>query len=356
MVDDRHILGELKSDVGTLKRDVSKFEKALVVLDQDVKALGWRSVYGAAAICVSGLLLALLVYNMLSDQVSTLDENVAVIDAKLDSIGTRVAVIENSLETIKTSIAGVETTSNQITIEIQQLSDRQEKMEASTAEALSRIESVLGELTLKVDGSSSLEEPGLGGASFAAGKSDIEPVRIVVNSSDGEITKASNPSEDDPSSLHVIAKSDDASLTSCTNAVSNETRVVAVIYDSTKAAVPCKLLYEKDGMMTEVASAQNTSGHCEKRERQIVSNLFQAGWQCTHSFTGELVQEANSPIVKFRQALYAQEGGDLSAALSDPEGLVTTQEEKIRGLGAAAGAVKSKTSIRKKSFGLVEEK
>lgn len=102
--------------------------------------LGWKSVGGAAAICIAGLGVGFLIFQMLSKQIGTLDTTVTSMDSRVGDIDTRLAVIESKIQTLQTSL---------------------DNQQSSTAEALLRIESTLGDLTLRIDGPSSLINPGL---------------------------------------------------------------------------------------------------------------------------------------------------------------------------------------------------
>lgn len=86
-----------------------------------------------------------------------------------------------------------------------------------------------------------------------------------------------------------------ASQTICIHATTQEERRVELVYERLESPVPCALFYDKDGQRTDVASAKNTQGHCEKVERKMVRNLVSSGFECKHSFLGDLgIQEKNT--------------------------------------------------------------
>jgi len=83
----------------------------------------------------------------------------------------------------------------------------------------------------------------------------------------------------------------------CTHPDAAQPRIVEVVYEVTDSPLPCKVIYEKDGIAKEVAAARNSRGHCEKTERKIVLNLVKGGYQCEHTFTGFGAAEINRELV-----------------------------------------------------------
>ncbi|MFK7997585.1 MAG: hypothetical protein AB8B87_25895 [Granulosicoccus sp.] len=87
-----------------------------------------------------------------------------------------------------------------------------------------------------------------------------------------------------------------ASQTICINETTQEQRNIELVYQTSDSPIPCTLYYDKAGKREEVASAKNTKGHCEKIERKMVRNLLGSGWNCQHSFLGEIGLQEKSEI------------------------------------------------------------
>ncbi len=87
-----------------------------------------------------------------------------------------------------------------------------------------------------------------------------------------------------------------ASQTICIHGSTQEERRVELVYEKLESPVPCALFYDKDGVRTDVASAKNSKGHCEKVERKMVRNLVSSGFECKHSFLGDLGAQEKSAI------------------------------------------------------------
>jgi len=86
------------------------------------------------------------------------------------------------------------------------------------------------------------------------------------------------------------------SQTTCVHQNTQEQRLIELIYHSSDSPIPCTLHYDKAGIREEVASAKNTTGHCEKIERNMVRNLVGSGWNCQHSFLGDIGMQEKSDI------------------------------------------------------------
>lgn len=102
------------------------------------------------------------------------------------------------------------------------------------------------------------------------------------------------------SSLNVFATAGESfniSSTACNAQTIDDVRIVQVIYENEASPIPCKVMYEKSGVLQELASARNTVGFCEKTERQVVRNLVKAGWQCEHSLSGIGIEPDNSLVL-----------------------------------------------------------
>lgn len=80
------------------------------------------------------------------------------------------------------------------------------------------------------------------------------------------------------------------SSTVCTSKNSEDVRLVQVIYEEDASPLPCRVMYQKSGTETELASAEHTLGFCEKTERQVVKNLASSGWDCLHQLTAASIE------------------------------------------------------------------
>lgn len=88
----------------------------------------------------------------------------------------------------------------------------------------------------------------------------------------------------------LLATEQFSSTTSCYWQSEVATRIIRVIYDDPLSPLPCRVMYEKDGVEQELASARNTAGFCESTERQVIKNLSVAGWHCEHGFQGAVLE------------------------------------------------------------------
>lgn len=105
-----------------------------------------------------------------------------------------------------------------------------------------------------------------------------------------------------------------SSTTACTFENASDVRVVQVIYESATKPIPCRVMYEKSGIEQELASAENTSGFCEKTERQVVRNLVKSGWQCEHRLSGSAI----APDSQLALNLFLEDEGQGSVKTAVP--------------------------------------
>lgn len=101
----------------------------------------------------------------------------------------------------------------------------------------------------------------------------------------------------------------------CTHQESELPRIVEVVYDNNESPLPCKVLYEKNGTIDEVAAAQNSRGHCEKTERKIVLNLVAGGYECKHDFEG-LGDDIDGSV---KLDLFGTSAGETDGLVASPE-------------------------------------
>ena len=123
----------------------------------------------------------------------------------------------------------------------------------------------------------------------------------------------------------VQAAVEDASRSVCSHAEAPVPRVVRVVYENVETPVPCKVLYEKDGGIEELGSANNSAGFCEKIERKVVRNLVAGGYQCEHAFLGELARTDRA----VQLALFPSSSGTLDGGAEGATGEKSASELAI---------------------------
>jgi hypothetical protein len=71
-----------------------------------------------------------------------------------------------------------------------------------------------------------------------------------------------------------------AAPTVCT--MGDLTRSVEVVYTTPGQSVPCEVLYSKPtaGTVESLWRANNETGYCENKAKQLINNLADMGWQC----------------------------------------------------------------------------
>ncbi len=301
-----YIVGRIDAKVGDLEKNVGKIET-------DLRTLLWGGIAAVVILLGAGW-----------DTRNRLADNIVV--ASTDA---------------KAQVAELGTTVDDLDDKIQEIKERLIRLETSNTETLSRIEQTLGSLTLKIDGQSSIEGVGDGLQKRPA----VQPSGALPVD-ENNFAEVLDPSSDYLQTVGELSEggwstfmTENSSFTSCTRTDLGDTRVVAVVYESAQKAVPCKVLYIKNDFINEIASVKNTEGFCEKKERAIVRNLVEADWQCVHNFTGEIArnEDNENPIAKYRQDLYALEGGDLSKALTDVDAFVLTAEAAEKAVKAVKG-------------------
>ena len=57
-------------------------------------------------------------------------------------------------------------------------------------------------------------------------------------------------------------------------------RIISVVYDVEGQAVPCKVVYTKDGAVETPWNAENLAGYCEEKAAAFVEKQRGWGWTC----------------------------------------------------------------------------